>query len=340
MEFDENLNPIQPNQGENWNTQPPPQPDPTPITPSFEGQVNQTQPPQPDPLPTSPNNNPINQTPTPMPDFEQTPPPEPFEPIQPDPVKDSSHPKVVVGNNNIGLIVAIVVLAATAITAIVIGSNQQAPFTPSSTIAQGLTVVGFGEAYATPDVAKIDFAVKTESKDLAESQKNNSTLIATIKNELVRFNIDAKDIKTIRYNISPEYDYFPARQPRLRGYSTYHSLKITVRQLEDADTIVQTLGAAGITEISQVQFTVDDTMETQNEAREEAIAEAKEKATQLASLSGAKLGKILSIEESASQPNWPYPRALDGFGGGQAEVGLEEGSISITSTVTIIYSLK
>lgn len=329
MEFDENLNPIQPNQGENWNTQPPPQPDPTPTTPPFNGQINPTPPPPS------------------MPDPEQTPPPppEPFEPpqpIQPDPkpIEDIPHPKPATGGNNIGLIIATILLAATAITAIAVGANQQVLPVSNPTANQGLTVVGTGEAYATPDVAKIDFAVRTESKDLAESQKNNSTTIATIKNELARFNIDAKDIKTIRYNINPEYDYFPARQPRLRGYSTYHSLRITVRKLEDADAVVQALGSAGITSISQVSFTVDDILEVQSEAREQAIAEAKEKATQLASLSGAKLGKILSISESAPQPDWPRPIALDGFGGEKAEVGLEEGSISVTSIVTIIYSLR
>ena len=322
MEFDENLNPIQPNRGEDWNT-PPPQPDPIPTPPSFDDQINQPPPP-------------------PMPDFEQTPPPppEPFEPLQPEPMNDFSYPPVSPKNNNIGLIIATILLAIIAIVSITVNSNQQVPPTSNSAIAQGLTVVGFGEAYATPDVAKIDFAVRTESKDLAESQKNNSTTIATVKNELARFNIDAKDIKTISYNINPEYDYFSARQPRLRGYTTYHSLRITVRKLEDADAVVQALGNSGITEISQVQFTVDDTMEVQSEAREQAIAEAREKATQLANLSGAKLGKILSIEESTPQPDWPYPRAIDGFGGGQAEVGLEEGSISVTSTVTIIYSLK
>ena len=113
-----------------------------------------------------------------------------------------------------------------------------------------------------------------------------------------------------------------------------------MRKLEDADAIVQTLGGAGVTEINQVRFTVDDTSEVQGEAREQAISKAKEKAEQLANLSGAKLGKILSINESGPSSSQQYPtRVLDGFGGG-AEAGLEEGSVAITSTVTIIYSLK
>jgi len=263
----------------------------------------------------------------------QTPPPPP-------PVEKTVQPEMPPRNNTIGLIIAIVLLAAVAIVSIAFNTNSQATVSPVSTADQGLTVTGTGEAYATPDVAKIDFAVRTEAKDLAESQKNNSEAIAKIKNEIARFNIDAKDIKTVHYSINPEYDYYPARQPRLRGYSTYHSLRITVRKLEDADAVVQTLGGAGITEISQVSFTVDDPLEVQNEAREQAIARAKEKAEQLASLSGAKLGKIISIEESSPSPDYPYPRAIDGFGGGGAEVGLEEGSISVTSTVTLTYSLR
>jgi len=104
------------------------------------------------------------------------------------------------------------------------------------------------------------------------------------------------------------------------------------------------LGNSGVTGINQVRFTVDDITEVQNEAREEAIAKAKDKAKQLASLSGAKLGKIISIQEN----NLPIPPiyrpmtdSMIGFGGEvKLETGLEEGSALITSTITIIYSLN
>ncbi|MFA5270005.1 MAG: SIMPL domain-containing protein [Patescibacteria group bacterium] len=216
--------------------------------------------------------------------------------------------------------------------------NKQA--TTSATTDQGLTVTGEGEAYVTPDVAKIDFGVSTEAKNLADSQKANSEAIAKIKDALQGYDIEAKDIKTLYYTINPEYNYITNRAPILRGYTTRHTVRVTVRKLEDSDGVVQTLGNAGATEISQVQFTVDDPTDIQKEAREKAIDAAKEKAKQLANLSGAKLGHIISISENTpSLDGGVVPKYAEGMGGGSS-IGLEEGSMAITSNVTITYSLN
>jgi len=332
MEFDENLNPINQSEGADWNQPEPnvPANQPEPSQNSFAQPIN-------------PNIEPskiVEPTPTPPPSVESPTPPAPAP--EPD-----SLPKKNISTNNttIGLIIASTLLAAVAITAICANYNQQPVNIPSTSIAnQGLRVTGIGEAYATPDVAKIMFGVRTEAKNIADAQKNNSDIIANVKNELAKFNIEAKDIKTTNYNISPDYDYRIVRRPILRGYYTQHSLEITVRKLEDADAIVQMLGKTGITEISQVRFTIDDITETQNEAREQAIAKAKDKASSIASLSGAKLGKIISIEENFGQPGWPRPvfEMVDGFGAGETEpkIGLEEGATLITSTIVITYSLN
>lgn len=312
MEFDENLNPINPNSDPQWGQ----------FTPeSFGGNFQPVEKPQPAYTAPIPEPKPI------------TPPPV----VPPAPVKLASEPavkKIIIPSNSlIVFIVSLVLMAAIAITAILVGWRPASASIGNG--EHGLTVTGTGEAFMTPDVAKITFAVRTETKDIANSQKNNSETIAKIKTALTGFSIDPNDIKTVQYNINPEYDYYQISKPRLRGYTTYHSLMLTIRKLEDTDAIVQALGASGATEISQVNFTVDDPSEVQNEAREKAIQSAKDKASQIASLSNAELGKIISIVESSPDAN--YPELMDGMGGGG---GLEAGSAAITSTVTLTYTLK
>jgi len=305
MEFDENLNPINPGGEPEWNRFSPD---------NFSGNFQPTEPAtRPEPAYTAP---------------EPTPAPPPVSPMIPATAKTL--------NSNTGLIVfivSLVLMAAIAITAILIGWHPASASIVGN--GRGLTVTGTGEAFMTPDVAKITFAVRTETKDIANSQKNNSEIIAKIKTALTGFSIDPNDIKTIQYNINPEYDYYQISKPRLRGYSTYHSLMLTIRKLEDTDAIVQALGTSGATEISQVNFTVDDPSEVQNEAREKAIQSAKDKASQIANLSSAKLGKIISIIESSPDAN--SPELTGGMGGGG---GLEPGSAAITSTITITYLLR
>lgn len=311
MEFDENLNPIAPGDEPDWSR----------LTP---GNLHNAQPasfitPN-DDLPISPH--PIT---TPPPAFI------PATAINHQP-PFTPHPRNHPATNPIFMLSLILMGVITLAT---ITFSQ--PFFQNNSIRE-LTAIGVGEAYITPDVAKINFAVRTENKNISESQRINSEVIAKIKNELVKFTISPEDVKTIQYNINPEYDYYSVSKPRLRGYSTYHSIMLVVRDLTATDAIVQALGSAGATEISQVNFTTDDPSEVQNEAREKAIQAAQAKAEQLASLSNAKLGKISSIIETSPQTDTSFSNAPDGMGGGGG--GLEFGSNKVTSTVTITYTLK
>ncbi|MFH0912553.1 MAG: SIMPL domain-containing protein [Patescibacteria group bacterium] len=205
---------------------------------------------------------------------------------------------------------------------------------------RSITVSGTGIAYSAPDVAKIDFGVRSTAKDLATSQKLNADAIAKIKTDLIPFDIKSEDIQTINYNINPDYIYSAYQKPVLSGYTTYHFLRLTMRSLDTVDAILQTLGNSGITDISQISFTIEDPAEVKNEAREKAILAAKNMATQLANLNGATLGKILSIQEETTPTTDNVSQILDGMGGGGSSPGVESGSLSVTSNVTLIYSLK
>lgn len=204
---------------------------------------------------------------------------------------------------------------------------------------RSITVSGTGTAYSAPDVAKIDFGVRSDARNLANSQKLNADAIAKIKNDLASFEIKPEDIQTINYTINPDYIYPASRKPILSGYTTYHFLRLTIRKLEMVDAILQTLGNSGATDISQISFTIDDPVEVKSEAREKAIASAKDMAQQLANLSGATLGRVLSIQEETTPTDDNTPRLVNGMGG-SGGLGVEQGSLSVTSTVTLTYSLK
>lgn len=321
MEFDENLNPIVPptSQPNPWNPPQPYQEPARPTVPSFTPPTTTSPlaPPAPQPTP-----------PAPAPFFPLPPTP----PIKPTPIE--SQPKLVsvfpIGNMVIMMFVITLVAMILAFAGdwFDLGRTRE------------ISVSGTGTAYSAPDVAKIDFGVRSSARDLATSQRMNADAIAKIKTDLVPFEISPEDIQTINYNINPDYIYSAAQKPTLSGYTTYHFLRLTMRRLDTVDAILQTLGNSGVTDISQISFTIEDPADVKNEAREKAILAAKDMATQLATLSGAKLGNIISIQEITT-PSDINPRAYDGMGGGMGGgPGVEQGSLSITSTVTLTYSLK
>ncbi|MEA1910041.1 MAG: SIMPL domain-containing protein [Patescibacteria group bacterium] len=203
---------------------------------------------------------------------------------------------------------------------------------------RSITVVGEGIAYAVPDVAKINFGVRTENRSLAASQKENADTIADIKNELTNLDITANDIQSINYTVNPNYNPRYITRSVLTGYTTYHFLQLTANKLELVDAIIQALGDMGATDISQVTFTINDPSDVKNEAREKALAEAQDIAEQLTGLSGATLGEILEINEEVGTPN-NNPFKVFGVGGA-GEPNIDAGMFSAKSKITITYQLE
>lgn len=319
MEFDENLNPVNPPVQPNPWEQPPvyPQPlTPPPVVPPV--------PPTPQPAFVAPTPPPQPPKPTPTP-LVLPPLPKPAEP------KPATFPMA-------ALVMMFIVTIASLV--LVFMGNQ---FGSSFSQDRNITVSGTGIAYSAPDVAKIDFGVRSTARNLADSQKANADAIAKIKNDLAPYEIKPEDIQTINYNINPDYIYLPSQKPTLSGYSTYHFLRLTMRKLDLVDAILQTLGNSGATDISQINFTIENLADVKNDAREKAIASAKDMATQLANLSGAKLGKVIAIKEVTATADPNSPQSIDGMGGGGGTgggPGVEQGSLSVTSNVTLTYSLK
>ena len=64
-----------------------------------------------------------------------------------------------------------------------------------------------------------------------------------------------------------------------------------------------------LTRIDSISFSIDDLSVYYEEAREEAMADAKAKAEQLAELAGVKLGKPIYISDGFQVPPPIYPRA-------------------------------
>lgn len=324
MEFDENLNPVSPpTQPNPWNQPPPYQgaATPTPTTPLV------TPPPVRLTDPTPPPFNPPLTPPAPILNLPPTPPIKPKElPTDRPPKPPYIFP----------MAIYTMMFVITLVSMILAFASSWFEKNQNNTI----TVSGTGIAYSAPDVAKIDFGVRSDARNLADSQKLNANAIAKIKNDLAPFEIKPEDIQTINYNINPDYIYPSSQKPSLSGYTTYHFLRLTMRKLDMVDSILQTLGNSGATDISQISFTIDDPIDVKNEAREKAIVSAKDMANQLASLSGVKLGKIISIQEEVITPNDNNPQLMGGGMGGGGNPGIEAGSLSATSNITIVYSLQ
>lgn len=219
-----------------------------------------------------------------------------------------------------------------------------------TTATNTITVTGEGKVEKTPDTARISFTVQNESKDVATAQKIVSDKIDAVTKALKDLGIDEKDIKTDSYNSYPQYDYppcyagnCPSNTPKLRGYQVSHAITVAVKDLTLTDKVLGVLGTAGVTDMSGPNFGFEDDKVVAREARDAAIADAKDEAQKLADSLGVKLVRIVSFSENSG--GYPMPMyAQDAVAGGAVKAesapSLPVGSQKVDSKVTIVYEIR
>ncbi|HEX2792178.1 MAG TPA: SIMPL domain-containing protein [Candidatus Paceibacterota bacterium] len=216
-----------------------------------------------------------------------------------------------------------------------------------------ITVEGTGEAVAVPDIAQITFTVTESSANVAEAQEAATAKTDEALEYLTSQGIEANDVKTQYYNVSPRYTYdsvacgygmpCPPQAPRITGYDVSQSIQVKVRDIAKAGDILGGLGSIGVQNISGPNFIVDDEDAVRAEAREAAIDEAREKARALSSQLGVRLGKVMSFYENTGA--YPMYSGYEARGGAmdampQSAPTLPVGENETSVSVSITYEIK
>lgn len=203
-------------------------------------------------------------------------------------------------------------------------------------------VRGEGKIIAVPDIALINVGVFTEKPTVQAAQQENTTKMNKLIASLKELGVEAKDIQTTEYNISPRYDYTEGKRV-MRGYEVSQNVGVKVRNLDKIDKILAKAGAEGANQIRGLQFDIDEPEKLRQEARILALTNAKEKAIALANATGIKLGKIITFSEEFAEPLPMYRSEMMALGaGGGAEMAaptIEKGSLEIKAVMAVSYEI-
>jgi|TARA_B100001964_G_scaffold245769_1_gene335807 hypothetical protein len=215
-----------------------------------------------------------------------------------------------------------------------------------------ITVSGEGEVFAVPDIAEFSFSVVEEKNTVADAQEIAAQRINSIISFLEKSDIKETDIKTTNYNVYPRYEFIkencsteicpPGGERVLKGFEVSQSISVKVRDTGEAGGVLSGIGERGASNISGLEFTIDDEEDLLEEARKEAIEDAQKKAKQLAKDLDVKLVRVVSFSESGRpfSPRFAFKEiaALDSVGGGAPEIPVGENKI--TSNVSIVYEIR
>jgi uncharacterized protein YggE len=221
--------------------------------------------------------------------------------------------------------------------------------------ANVVTVTGTGEVLAVPDTGTFSFSVVEEGKTVGIAQDKASKKINAIIDAVKKMNVAEKDIKTTGYNSYPKYDYYasnvcangycPPGKQVLSGYEVSQTITLKIRDTAKSGDVLTTVGELGATNISNLDFVIDNKDAVQAEARDRAIADAKAKSKVLSKSLGVKLTKIVNFYESGNGPIYYGMSAMEskGMGGDMMPTVAPQvptGENKITSNVTITYEVE
>ncbi len=223
--------------------------------------------------------------------------------------------------------------------------NISYPIKVTTTEASDLSVVGEGKVEVVPDEASLDAGIlvaNAQTVDAAQkeiNEKNNAIVKA-----LGALGVAEKDIKTSQYSVTPNQDYSQGVGGKITGYNGNVTVTVTIKDTSKVGEISQAVTTAGANQVYNVRYTVKNPEKFREEARNKAIANAREQAEKLASSLGIRLGKVVNIVESTPGGDGiivPMARGSafkEMAGGDMAE--MQPGTQEITSVVTLSFEKK
>lgn len=199
-------------------------------------------------------------------------------------------------------------------------------------------VTGQGSVTAVPDTANISFGVTKQASTVTDAQNQTNIAIKNIQDALAKMGVTTNDIKTTSYNVNPNY----TNSQTISGYTVTQNIDLKVEPLSKVNQVIDTITQNGANIVGQVNFGFTDSKQQQleQEARQGAVNDAKEKANALAKAAGVVLGPIINIQENNPQSPIGVPFVAQAkVADASAPTSVTPGESTVTTSITLSYQL-
>ncbi|KKT40889.1 MAG: Outer membrane protein, 28 kDa [Candidatus Collierbacteria bacterium GW2011_GWA2_44_13] len=211
-----------------------------------------------------------------------------------------------------------------------------------------VTVSGYAESDEKNQIAMFSAGVQAfnDDKEMAvnEVNKKMTEIIKLVKGLGVKDDdIKTQQINTYQTQEQGETLIYPPRPGKvvMGQWSANNTIEITLREVEKAGQLADLLNASGATNVYGPNFQLDTSVKADDKLMGLAVADARKKAEAMAAASGAKLGRVISINESGSGPIYPMMYAAEAAKSAlSVPAPVEIGTTKISKTVTVVWSLR
>jgi hypothetical protein len=214
---------------------------------------------------------------------------------------------------------------------------SSAPALAQGTPPSMISVTGEARVSVPPDLAEIDGGVTSEAKTAREASDANNAAMSKVLLALKGAGIAEKDFQTSRLSLQPQYANQTRPAPNVVvGYRASNHVSIQLHDVSKVAGVIDTLVGAGANEIGGINFTVSEASKLLDDARTEAMADARRKAQIYAKAAGVTLGAPVSISEGGAAMPLQFRRMAAGL----AQAPVAQGEETLQVTVSVSWAIK
>ena len=223
-------------------------------------------------------------------------------------------------------------------TAIVAAALVAAPALAQTVPPAMISVTGEANVSVPPDLAEIHGGFTSEAKTAREASEANNAAMGKVLLALKAASVDEKDVQTYRLSLQPQYAPNRPGPSPVVGYRASNRVTVRLHDVTRVAGTIDTLVGAGATDIGGINFSVSNASKLLDDAREQAIADARRKAEIYARAAGVTLGAPLSISEEGAPGPMLFRKMAVGMAASPAPVALGEETLHVT--VSVSWAIK
>ncbi|MEO5509344.1 MAG: SIMPL domain-containing protein [Longimicrobiales bacterium] len=216
-------------------------------------------------------------------------------------------------------------------------AQQVAPEQPRT-----LSISASATVERAPDQAVLLLAVESEAPTAKVAGSSNAAKMDRMVAALKALGIPATQIRTVSYELQPQYAQENNREPRIVAYRAVNQVQVVLDAIDRVGPTIDTALGAGANRVSNLTFGLKDASSARLEALKKAIERAKQEADVVARAAGQTLGvpQAINVDGYNPQPPRPVMYMRDAAMSKAESTPVEGGTLQIGASVNIVYRIQ
>ena len=230
---------------------------------------------------------------------------------------------------------------AAVISGLILSASLAAPTLAAEVNFPHLETIGSSNIVAEADMADVNVEVIIKAETAQAAKKQSDIAVAKFIERLQKVGVSRELIQSANINLQPQYHYEKGQPNKLIGYSANRRVTVTVNDLSELNSILDTALEQGINRINHIALKSSKEAQYIKQARLAAIKDAQQKAAELAEGFGEELNGVWQIRYFDQRPAQPIMMRMNAESDSyNVAKSYQQGQVTIQDRVEVTYRLK